>query len=128
MANPNGNLAGFTDKEDPDWVQNALDRVRHRETTKVRRHRRTRGTFIYYDDPLRIFFDEAARRRGITLAGYARRALVAMIAFDLGMPPEELSKNMAQPQPYGGETPMKKGSTHDDYQGHGRWKILGLGK
>ena len=128
MANPYGNLAGFTDQEDPAWMENALDRVRARETTINRRKRRTRGTFIYYDDPLRQFFDEAARRRGMTLAGYARRALVAMIAFDLKVDAEELSKNMAQPQPYGGVVPERKGATYDDFRGHGSWRILGLGK
>lgn len=128
MANPRGNLAGFTDPEDPNWMANALDRVRAREVTINRRKRRTRGTFLYYDDGLREFFDEAARRRGMTLAGYARRALVAMIAFDLNVDAEELSKYTAQPQPYGAVTPARRGATHDDFTGHGRWRILGLGK
>lgn len=128
MANPKGNLSGFSDPENPDWLDNAMDRVRSREVVKLRRHRRTRGTFIYYDDPLRAFFDAAAKKRNMTLAGYARRCLVAMIAFDLDMAPEELSKHMAQPQVYGGVTPAKKGVTNDDFTGHGRWRILGLGK
>lgn len=128
MANPNGNLAGFTDREDPDWMANAMGRVRARETKSTRLKRRTRGTFLYYDDPLRPFFDQAAKARNMTLAGYARRCLVAMIAFDLSMDPSELSKNMAQPQPYGGNLPASGESTHDDFTGHGRWRILGLGK
>lgn len=128
MANPNGQLAGFTDVEDPAWMENALNRVRDRQNKKERRHRRTRGTFLYYDDPYRMYFDEAAKRRNMTLAGYARRCLTAMIAFDLGMEPEELAKHMAQPMVYGGTTPDKKGATHDDFTGHGRWRILGMGK
>lgn len=128
MSNRTGNLAGFTDVSDPNWRENAIERVQARERTLNRKKRRTRGVFLYYDDPLRPFFDAAAKRRNITLAGYGRRALVAMIAFDLKMDPEELSQHMAQPQPYGGLTPTAKGSTHDDFTGHGRWRILGMGK
>jgi hypothetical protein len=126
MPNPRGNLAGFTDPEDPDWRANALERVRARQKKTHRSKERTNGMYLFYDDPYRVLLDEAARRRGISRVGYGRRAVAAFIAADLGLTVEEVVQHAAKPAPYEGTPGGIVKRTNDDGTGHGPWHIEGL--
>ena len=127
MANPRGNLAGYTDPSQPGWQARALERVKGRQKKTHRHTERTSGTLATYDDGLRPFFDEACRRRGLSRQGYLRRALCAFIAYDLGLPFAAVSKFTSVPTRYsasaGGGRFVRM---DDDGTGYGPWKITDL--
>lgn len=127
-GNPKGNLAGFTDRVgDPNWMANAMDRVAIRQKRTKRHAERKSGVLAVYDPPFQNYFDEAAQRRGMSLAGYARRALAAMIAHDLGVPLEEVAKHMPRPTEYRAEGGTGRHvRTEDDGKGFGEWQITGV--
>jgi hypothetical protein len=127
VANPRGNLAGWSDPEEEGWQQRALDRVAERRKRSKRNTERKNGLGVYYDDPFRPMLDEACRRRGISMAGYARRAVAAFVAHDLGLPLSEVVRHMALPTTYraeGGHGRVER--TNDTGRGMGAWKIEGL--
>jgi hypothetical protein len=130
MGNPHGNLAGISDREDPDWMHNALMRVQARQSRSSRKTQRVNGIWMYFDDPFRVLLDEAAQRRDTSLTGYARRATGAFIAHDLDMDLKDVLIHTAKPTRYGGMTPGNmrgySGRTSDDGEGHGLWIIEGL--
>lgn len=124
-GNPKGNLAGYTDPSEPGWEQRALNRIKQRQKKSKRWTERTSGVLAVYDDPFKTLIDEAAQRRGISLAGYARRAIAAMVAYDLGIPLEEATQHMPHPTEYriggGAGRPAK---IVDKGTGFGPWKIV----
>lgn len=123
-GNPKGNLAGFTDRAVPGWEADALARIGLRQKKTKRHAERKSGVLAVYDPPFQTYFDEAAHRRGTSLAGYARRALAAFVAYDLGIPIEEVAKHMPRPTEYragGGVGRMER--TEDDGTGFGPWII-----
>lgn len=129
MVNYQPDLQGWADRdEDPLWMENAIARVRERQRANKQDRRRTNGTYVFYDDPFRVYLDEAAKRRGMAMSAYIRRATAAFIAHDLGVPFTEIVKHTAQPAAEGGK-PRKVGITersHDDGRGMGPWLIEGL--
>lgn len=129
MGNPRPDLQGFADPSQEGWRERALERVHARQAANRQHSLRRSGLYLFFDDPFRAFLDEAATQRDISLTGYLRRAAAAMIAHDLGIPFEEVAQHAAQPTRYGnpGGTAAKK-RTHDNGQGHGLWRIKGLGK
>lgn len=128
MPNPHGSLAGFSDPEVPGWQQRAMERVsEHQGKRKKESGGRTRGMFLFFDDPVRVLLDEASHRRDISLTGYGRRAMAAFIAHDLGIPMSEITQHMAKPGKYRKQTNTGgPNRTMDDAQGHGLWIIEGL--
>lgn len=123
MANPKGNLAGFTGKEDPKWRENAMAAVVARQKKTHRNKDRKNGMFLFFDDGFRVLLDEAARRRNMSLTGYLRRAATAFIAHDLGLPYAEVAKYTAIPAEYGARGGGVLKRTQDDGRGHGPWSI-----
>ena len=124
MANPNGNLAGYADPSTPGWQQKALDRVIGRQRTSKRHSQRRNAFCLYFDDPFRVLLDAAAHRRGMSLSGYARRAIAAMIAHDLGLAPSDVMRHAPRPTEYralAGHGRTTK--TEDDGKGYGPWRI-----
>lgn len=124
MPNPYGNLAGYTDPSTPGWQKRALERVIARQRKSQRHTERRNGMSLYFDDGFRVLLDAAAERRGMSLAGYCRRAVGAMIAHDLGLPVAEVLQHTSVPVEYRAEAGagrMKK--TRDDGKGFGPWKI-----
>lgn len=121
MVNYNPPLQGWADRdEDPEWMENAIARVRARQRKSKSSENRNSGTYVFYDPPLRVLLNEAAHRRGIGVTGYCRRAIAAFIAHDLKMPLGEVTRHMAKP------TMENKGArkrTFDDGQGFGPWLI-----
>jgi hypothetical protein len=128
MANPNPDLQGWADRvEDPEWMENALARVRSRQKQSSGRtaYRRS-GIYTYFDEPYRVLLDEAASRRGMGMAAYLRRAAAAFIAHDLGIPFTEVVKHGAQPDPRGTSGGTRLAHSYDDGRGMGPWLIEGL--
>ncbi len=62
---------------------------------------------------------EAARRRGISIVAYCRRALAAFIVHDLGLDWDEFMQREPQTQPFGS---IKRGQ-HLSGAGYGSWKV-----
>lgn len=123
-GNPRGNLAGFSDRSVPGWKEDALARIALRQKRTKRNAERKSGVLAVYDPPFQVFFDEAASRRGMSLAGYARRALAAMIAYDLGIPIDTITKYMPRPTEYrAGGGVGRQDKTEDDGRGFGPWRI-----
>lgn len=127
MANPRPDLQGFADPtSNPNWRQDAIARVRARQTKTRRHNERKNGLYLFFDDPLRVLLDEACRRRNISLTGYARRAMIAFIAHDLGMEYSEVAQHAAEPAAYGATGGNRGTRTHDHGKGMGPWKIGSL--
>lgn len=120
-------LQGFADVSTPGWQERAIARVRERQHEKRQRNGRKNGLYLFFDDPLRVLLDEACLRRDISLTGYARRAMIAFIAHDLGMDIAEVAKHAAIPAEYGGNGGNRGVRTHDHAKGMGLWRILKLG-
>lgn len=125
MANPNGNLAGWADPpSDPDWKKKALERVIARQKPHTNRTKRRNGLMLYFDDPFRVLLDAAASRRGMSLAGYCRRAVAAMIAHDFGLEPGQVMMHSARPTEYRADAGHGRAiKTNDDGTGYGPWRI-----
>jgi hypothetical protein len=123
MANPHGNLAGWSDPEQEGWEQRALDRVAARASTQKRRYERRNSMTIFFDDPFRVLLDEGANRRNISLNGYARRAIAGYLAHDLELPFSEVTQHTAQPAWYDGRPPQAAIRRPDMGEGHGLWII-----
>ena len=127
MANPKPDLQGFADRPSaPGWQELAIARVRAKQKKRGRHNERNSGTWMFYDDGLRPLLDEACVRRNISLTGYARRAMMAMIAYDLDMPLEDVAKFGATPAGYGETGGGRLKRTHDDGTGHGPWNITAV--
>lgn len=126
MPNPRPDLNGFADPSVPGWQARALARVTERQQKSRRHNQRTNGMYLFFDDPLRVLLDEACLRRNISLTGYARRAMVAFIARDLGMPIEEVARHAAVPADYGATGGGRLKRTHDDGRTKGPWIITEL--
>lgn len=122
----NRGMAGFFDKPEPGWEERAMARV-HARQKKSRAGRRTHGMNIFFEPQLRVYLDAAAHKRGITMNGYVRRAIMALLSHDLGLPLEEIGQHMPGAGPYGQRNPS--GINHkgyDDAKGYGPWNIEGL--
>jgi hypothetical protein len=124
MPNPRPDLQGFADPSTPGWQQAALARVLQRQKKTKRHTERRSGVLATFDEPFRVLLDEAAKRRGISMQGYARRAIGAFIAKDLGMRLPEVLKYCASPTAYRlGAGYGRQVKTEDDGRGAGPWFI-----
>jgi hypothetical protein len=101
--------------------------VEDRQKKSHRWTERKDGVLATFDVEMKALLNEAAQRRGISMAGYARRAIAAFIAHDLGMELSEVTKYCAKPihfRPNGGAGRNEK--LNDDGEGHGDWRIRKL--
>ena len=127
MANPKPDLQGWADRpSEPGWQERAIARVKARQHKNRRANERKNGIWTFFDDPFRVLLDEACVRRNISLTGYARRAMAAMIAHDLGMELEDVTKHGSQPAPYAGTGGGRLTRTSDNGKGQGPWRITGV--
>ena len=128
MANKTPRLQGWADPPSaPGWEKRALEAVKARQKKTKRWTERKDGVNVTFDVPLKKYLYEASRRRGISMAGYARRALCAFLAHDLGLPMEELTQHCAQPTEFRPEAGIGRWSkSNDDGKGYGKWQISKL--
>ena len=131
MPNPHGTLAGWSDLSEPGWQERLIAKVNEHQRTRLKGRR-------HYATPLRschldvthsvefaVLMREAAALRGMPAVSYARRAVAAFVAHDLGVPLERLFPLLPRVTPPG-KAYTEFISTPDDGQGHGDWKIEGL--
>lgn len=120
-------LQGFADPSVPGWEKRALEAVKARQKKSKRWTERRDGVLCTFDMGAKVLLSEAARRRGISMAGYARRALAAMIAYDLDIPIGQVTQYMSVPVEY--KATLSNGRPvrlNDDGRGYGPWVITGL--
>lgn len=101
-----------------------MRRVAGRQKGSQRSTERKHGMYLFMDDEMKVLLDEVSMRRDISMTGYARRAVAAMIAHDLGLPFETVVKHSAQPTTYK-QTNVAgpKPKSFDDGKGAGNWEI-----
>lgn len=106
------------------WRERAMKRVAGRQKGSQRSTERKHGMYLFMDDEMKVLLDEVAMRRDISMTGYARRAVAAMIAHDLGLPFEAVVKHSAKPTTYK-QTNVAgpKSKTYDDGKDAGNWEI-----
>jgi hypothetical protein len=126
MANPRGNLAGWSDPSKPGWQSRVMKSVVKNQKGTKRHTERISGVLATFDDPFRVLLEEVCRRRNISRQGYARRAIAAFIAHDLGMELADVLKHCAIPIPYDTRVNRKPVRTEDDGTGMGPWRITGV--
>lgn len=129
---PGQDLGGRSNGHKPGAEERTKARVNATEANKKRKAgRRRAGTLtIEFDLPFQAYLKDAADTRGMPVNGYARRALAAFVAFDLGIPFEEVVQHFAAPMKRGdalrrddGSTQAPSGSTSDDGEGYGPWRL-----
>ncbi len=126
MANPRGNLAGWSDKSVPGWQGRVMEKVKESQKKTKRHTERHAGTLATYDEPFRLLLEEACKKRNISRQGYARRAMAAFIAHDLGMDITEVLKYCARPVPLDTRINYRPVRTEDTGAGFGPWNITGV--
>lgn len=101
----------------PDWKRRAIVHAPKDEKKKVVFH--VYGTFY-------STFARAAKRRGMSLSAYARRALAAFISKDLDIPFEDLCHEFPAVEYNQYISKYENGMVviqRDDGHGYGDWKI-----
>lgn len=87
---------------------------------------------IVCDVQFRVLLRKAANARGISASGYARRAVAAFVAADLGMDLGQVCAHLPKPSPVEGNMrglPREQhprfnpGAWIDDGAGFGRWQV-----
>lgn len=134
MPTPRGKgLAGSANsREHEDWEERLRERVERTQAEKQKKARRTRpaNILLEFAIPFLTALREAADSRGMSSAGYARRAVAAFVARDLGVPFESLTQHFSAPHRRGevlkrdpGEFRKAEGQTTDDGKGFGSWEV-----
>lgn len=126
MANPYGNIAGVSDQSEPGWQERLLKMMEDAESTSRRSAEGIRkGRLnISCDDEFVALLHAAARTRNINAAAYARRAITAFAAADLGIEPEQMLQYAPAPSTYGrGRNTFSTKRTADDGTGYGVWEV-----
>lgn len=127
MANKTPRLQGWADRpSEPGWEKRALQMVQERQKKTHRWTERKDGVLATFDTEMKVLLTEAARRRGISMAGYSRRAIAAFISYDLGIPFEDITKFCALPTEFRVVGTGRSVKLNDDGQGYGKWQIRKL--
>lgn len=125
MPNPRPTLYGYADPAKPGWEERVLERVEKSLQSKghVAQKRRKWSLQIFADTEYGLLLREAAKRRGMTMASYVRRAVAARVARDLGLPMREVTRWCAAVTPWDGEARpgQPRVKTSDDGTGWGEW-------
>lgn len=126
-------LAGSADGRVPGWEDRMRERVNASETERMRTNKAKRDVQLRLEWDLEMagLLRLAAEARGMPATAYARRAIAAFIAKDLGLPFEQVCGFFSAPFKQG-ETfskehadgrREKKGKTQDNGKGYGSWSV-----
>lgn len=124
MANPNPPFGGQADRSEEGWEDRTLEKVQQFLDARYPQGRRGVNIQLYFDQPFMIYLRKAAKKRGISINGYGRRALAKQIAKDLGLPWETVLAHCPKPAGFGQPSVTAKGpstKTRDDGLGFGDW-------
>lgn len=103
----------------PEWGERLLDKI-DADKQKPKRDRPAVG--LKFPNEWVAPIQAAAQARNMTMAAYARRALMAFVCADLGLDWDEVMKNEPKFHPYNQDGPAEfKAGT-----GHGKWQIESL--
>lgn len=104
------------------WRERVMAKVEEREARQQSPRKNAHITYPQVDD---AWLKEAASRRGMGMGTYARAALYAMAAFDLGLDVDDLLKFLPQ---YSTDAGAKQVGTRrpDAKPTNGQWGIVGL--
>lgn len=124
MARKGEQLSGWADPEREGWQERVRTKVQAKADRSQMRGRSPLQQFpVSY--PWKSLLKKAAEARGMSSAAYARRAVSAFIAHDLGLTLEEVVRTTPAVL-----TPAEKAeaarngrSPKDDGQGYGQWKV-----
>lgn len=83
----------------------------------------TRQTYMHLSIRAHEFLVHAARRRGISLSGYVRRAVLAHVALDLGLEAVDLFKLDGKIAPIGSGGGHALAGRDLDGSLYGRWEV-----
>lgn len=119
MPNYEGNLAGWSDPEDPDWLANLSGSLM--SESRRRNRRGMKGRYLEARPPFFHLLRIAANKRGIPMASYMRRAVAAFIAHDLDLTEAEILQHTPYPKPAYSVEKFKQ--RPDDGTGFGPWHI-----
>lgn len=108
---------------EPEWHEIVRDQLANRGQEFASRKRKNagRGLFVSrvgFSGLLRPYLVKAAERRGITVAGYIRRAVSGFIAMDLDMEVTDLFEIDAAIKPWGEPTDRDL-----EQKRWGRWEV-----
>lgn len=134
---PREHLPGDAAGGRPGWQARVVDKViddQRARRAKQRVSNKWPGRLLIVSDPqLNILVGRAAAARGMSMTGYARRAVCAFLASDLGMDFTDVCSLVPKPSPTGqsawGRLPGKAhpqknpGRWVDDGEGYGDWKV-----
>ena len=124
MARKGEQLSGWADPEREGWQQRVREKVQSKADRSQMRGRSPLQQFpVSY--PWKSLLKKAAEARGMSAAAYARRAVSAFIAHDLGLTLSEVVRTtpaVLTPQ-QSAESARKGVAPKDDGQGYGQWKV-----
>lgn len=103
-----------------DWRQRMLDEIATR--SRIPRTDPRRGVFMRLYPWMRSLLVDAARKRGISIGAYCRRAVMAMIARDMGEDYYELMRDEPMTRSFANEGKQAALRGH----GYGPWAIKEL--
>lgn len=101
------------------WRERVMAKVEEREARQQSPRKNAHITYPQIDD---AWLKEAAERRGMGMGTYARAAMYAFAAYDLGLDVDDLLKFLPQ---YGKDTGAV-GRRQDAKPTNGQWGIAGL--
>jgi hypothetical protein len=127
---PRQHLPGDAAGGRPGWQGRLLALVENNERQKAAgrgsgsKHWPAR-TVLISDIEFRGLLHQAASARGMSRAGYVRRAVAAFVAADLGLELVEVAAHMPRPTPDGG--PMALPAAEHPRNNPGKWADDGVG-
>jgi hypothetical protein len=105
--------------EQPQWAERLLDKI---EAKNTRKSRARPAVGLKFPVQWVSIIQQAARERDVTMAVYARRALMAFVCHDLKLDWDTVMQDEPKMQTYNQPAaPEAKYGT-----GYGKWKIGGL--
>ena len=124
MARKGEQLSGWADPERPGWQDRVRGKVQAKADRSQMKGRSPLQQFpVSY--PWKSLLKRAAEGRGMSSAAYARRAVSAFIAHDLGLTLQEVVRTTPAvlTRQEAAESARNRVSPKDDGQGYGKWQV-----
>lgn len=113
----------------PGWQERALERERQGASKDPKQaSKKKHGNYLYLHAGMKLksLLNAAAKQRGVSRSTYARRAMAAYIAHDLGLEPEDVLEGGPRSCEWGKTGADVTKPPGDDLSGYGAWRLDGL--
>lgn len=113
----------------PGWQEKVLERTRQGASSDPKqKYKKKHGNDLYLHAGVKLksLLNLASEKRGVSRSTYARRAMAAFIAHDLGLEPEDVLKDGPRPCGWGETGADVTKAPGDDLSGYGPWRLDGL--